>query len=40
MSRICKHVEALAGYVPGEQPHFPGMVKLNTNENGRGSCGL
>ena len=33
MSRICKHVEALAGYVPGEQPHFPGMVKLNTNEN-------
>ncbi len=33
MSRICKHVEALEGYVPGEQPHFPGMVKLNTNEN-------
>lgn len=33
MSMICKHVEALAGYVPGEQPNFPGMVKLNTNEN-------
>ena len=33
MSRICRHVEALEGYVPGEQPHFPGMVKLNTNEN-------
>ncbi len=33
MSLICKHVEALEGYVPGEQPHFPGMVKLNTNEN-------
>ena len=33
MSLICKHVEALAGYTPGEQPHFAGMVKLNTNEN-------
>lgn len=33
MSFICRHVEALAGYTPGEQPHFPGMVKLNTNEN-------
>ncbi len=33
MSLICKHVDALEGYVPGEQPHFPGMVKLNTNEN-------
>lgn len=33
MSLICKHVEALDGYVPGEQPRFPGMVKLNTNEN-------
>ena len=33
MSRICRHVEALDGYVPGEQPHFAGMVKLNTNEN-------
>lgn len=33
MSLICRHIEALAGYVPGEQPNFPGMVKLNTNEN-------
>lgn len=33
MSFICKHVEALEGYTPGEQPHFEGMVKLNTNEN-------
>ncbi len=33
MSFVCKHLEHLAGYVPGEQPHFPGMVKLNTNEN-------
>ncbi len=33
MNLICKHVDAMEGYVPGEQPHFPGMVKLNTNEN-------
>lgn len=33
MSLICRHVEALEGYVPGEQPRFAGMVKLNTNEN-------
>ncbi len=33
MSPICRHVEMLTGYVPGEQPHFDGMVKLNTNEN-------
>lgn len=33
MSLICRHVEAMDGYVPGEQPHFPDMVKLNTNEN-------
>ncbi len=33
MAMICKHVEALTGYVPGEQPHFAGMIKLNTNEN-------
>ena len=33
MGFICKHIEQLDGYVPGEQPHFVGMVKLNTNEN-------
>lgn len=33
MSLICKHVDALIGYTPGEQPRFEGMVKLNTNEN-------
>ena len=33
MSLICKHVDALTGYTPGEQPRFEGMVKLNTNEN-------
>lgn len=33
MSLICKHVEQLTGYTPGEQPRFEGMVKLNTNEN-------
>lgn len=33
MCPICRHVAALEGYTPGEQPHFPGMVKLNTNEN-------
>ena len=33
MSLICKHIDALTGYTPGEQPRFEGMVKLNTNEN-------
>ncbi|MEG1480465.1 MAG: histidinol-phosphate transaminase [Kiritimatiellia bacterium] len=33
MSLICKHVAQMTGYTPGEQPHFEGMVKLNTNEN-------
>ena len=33
MAPICRHLAALSGYVPGEQPHVAGMVKLNTNEN-------
>ena len=33
MSYIRKSVEALTGYVPGEQPDDPSIVKLNTNEN-------
>ncbi|HMP96993.1 MAG TPA: histidinol-phosphate transaminase [Kiritimatiellia bacterium] len=32
-SMICRHVEALHAYVPGEQPKTPGLIKLNTNEN-------
>jgi len=30
---ICKHVEALVGYTPGEQPRDSTVIKLNTNEN-------
>ncbi len=30
---IRKSVEAMHGYVPGEQPREPDIVKLNTNEN-------
>jgi len=30
---ICKNVEALNAYTPGEQPKDPGIIKLNTNEN-------
>ncbi len=33
MSLICRHIEKLQGYTPGEQPRFEGMIKLNTNEN-------
>ena len=30
---ICKNVQALVAYTPGEQPKDPGIIKLNTNEN-------
>jgi histidinol-phosphate aminotransferase len=30
---IRKSVQALTGYVPGEQPRNDGIIKLNTNEN-------
>lgn len=30
---IARHVTALAGYTPGEQPRESGIIKLNTNEN-------
>ncbi|HKY08586.1 MAG TPA: histidinol-phosphate transaminase [Candidatus Binatia bacterium] len=28
-----RNIDAMTGYVPGEQPQDPGIVKLNTNEN-------
>lgn len=30
---ICKNVQALTAYTPGEQPDDPDVIKLNTNEN-------
>ena len=30
---ICKNVQALDAYTPGEQPKESGIIKLNTNEN-------
>jgi histidinol-phosphate aminotransferase len=30
---ICKNVQAMTAYTPGEQPKDPAIVKLNTNEN-------
>ena len=33
MSYIRPEIEAMAGYVPGEQPQGGGFTKLNTNEN-------
>jgi histidinol-phosphate aminotransferase len=32
-TRFRANIAALAGYLPGEQPQDPGIVKLNTNEN-------
>lgn len=32
-SFIRNSVERMTGYVPGEQPKEPGLIKLNTNEN-------
>ena len=28
-----KEIDAIAGYVPGEQPKVANLIKLNTNEN-------
>lgn len=33
MSYFRDNIEAMAGYVPGEQPTAPDVIKLNTNEN-------
>jgi histidinol-phosphate aminotransferase len=33
MSYARKNIEQMHGYVPGEQPKVPGLIKLNTNEN-------
>jgi histidinol-phosphate aminotransferase len=33
MSYFLKHIDAMTGYVPGEQPRDRTFIKLNTNEN-------
>jgi histidinol-phosphate aminotransferase len=33
MSYARPNIERMHGYVPGEQPQVPGLIKLNTNEN-------
>jgi histidinol-phosphate aminotransferase len=33
MSYTRKHLAAVEGYIPGEQPAYGGFIKLNTNEN-------
>jgi histidinol-phosphate aminotransferase len=32
-SHFLPHIDRMAGYAPGEQPHDGGFIKLNTNEN-------
>ena len=33
MNYARKNIKQMTGYVPGEQPQVPGLIKLNTNEN-------
>lgn len=33
MKRYMQNIHRVVSYVPGDQPNFPDMVKLNTNEN-------
>ena len=33
MTYFRDNIDAMSGYVPGEQPQEPGFIKLNTNEN-------
>jgi len=33
MKRYLQNIRKVVPYVPGEQPNFPDMIKLNTNEN-------